>query len=148
MTVHPEEISHDMSTVAVYLTNPEALIPASDKKVHYDITFRTIVLNAPAAGNPAVGSSVKVLCAADLSREYIIVSAVTNDVVLCSSQADAQDGNNAVAGLPNPTGTLLKASTTTLAYPPIRIPTTDLVWVTAASFPAIVPVILVNRVKG
>lgn len=134
--------------VHVYLTNPEALIGESGKKRHYDVTFRTIVLNAPTGASPAVGTSIRPLCAADLSREYIIVAAVTNDVVLCETQSRAQDPANAVAGLPNPEGYLLKASTTTLAFPPVQIPNTDQIWVTAASFPAIVTAILVNKVKG
>jgi hypothetical protein len=127
----------------VSIVNPEALLPASLKKEHHVITPRTIVLTA--AG---LGTGFRPLCAADLSREGIIVSAVTNDVVLCMSQSEAQDAANAVAGIPNPQGYLLKASTTTLAYPPLWIPTTDLIWVTAQAFPAIVSVILINRVKG
>lgn len=138
----------DFTPVLVEIANPEALIPASLKKDHYDVTFRTIVLTAPVGTEPAVGTSIRPLCAADLSREFIIVAAMTNDVVLCETQSKAQDPANAVAGLPNPEGSLLKASTTTLAFPPLKIPCTDQVWVTAASFPALVSVILVNRVKG
>lgn len=134
--------------VLVTVANPEALIPASLKKEHRVIMPRTIVLTAPATGSPAVGTSIRPLCAADLSREGIIVSAVTNDVVLCMSQSEAQDVANSTAGIPNPQGFLLKASTTTLAYPPLWIPTTDLIWAVAQSFPAIVSVIMVNKVTG
>jgi hypothetical protein len=116
----------------------------SRAKLHKDVTFRTIVLTAL---NP-----VRPLMAADLSREYAQVEAFTNDVVLCETQSKAQDPANQVAGLPNPEGALLKASCTaaqpTLAFPPRKLETTDLVWVTAASFPAVVVVTLINFVEG
>lgn len=115
---------------------------APSNRHHRDVTFRTIVLTA---ANP-----IRVLCAADLSREYLLVSAATNDVVLCENQSKAEDPANSVAGLPNPEGYLLKASATTaganLSFDPVRLESTDLIWVTAASFPAQVSVLLVNCV--
>jgi len=108
-------------------------------KCHYDITFRTIVLTAG-----GVGYSIRPLCAADPSREYLMVQAFTNDVVLCETQSRAQDAANAVAGLPNPEGYLLWHTNVM----PTRIDSSDLIWIAAAAFPAQVTVMLVNKVQG
>jgi hypothetical protein len=135
--------------VPVSIVNPEALIPASLKKHHLDYSFRTIVLRAALAGQDAVGTSIRPLCSADLSRRLLIVQAWTNDVVLCETQARAQDPANAVTGLPNPEGYVLRASVTDgVQQPPVYIPGTGMIWVTAASFPATITAILLNKVDG
>src|SRR5271166_9052 len=102
MTETPQE-----HVVRTYETNPDALIGASNAKVRYDVTFRTIVLTAPVGTENAVGTSIRPICVPDLSRERILVQCFTNDIVLCESQSRAQDPANAVVGLPNPEGFLV-----------------------------------------
>ena len=132
--------SHDLVPIPVYLHNIESLAAAVSRprRYHYNITFRTIVLTAG-----GVGQSIRPLCADDPSREYLLVQAFTNDVVLCESQSRAQDPANSVVGLPNPEGFLLWHTNVTAT----RIDSQDLIWVVAASFPAQVTVQLVNRVE-
>jgi hypothetical protein len=110
---------------------------ASAKKCHYDVTLRTIRLTA---ANP-----VQVLCAADLSREGILIQAFTNDIVICETQSKAQDPANSATANPGfPEGYLLAKANTT----PTWLPMTDLAYVTAGTFPAQVTIALVNKVEG
>jgi len=131
MTISPDEL---VPIPVRIVSGPE--LQSSFKKEHRDITFRTIVLSAL---NP-----VRPLFAADLSRQLVIVQAFSNPVVLCETQSKAQDPANSVAGLPNPEGYLLSSNNTAPTY----LPTTDLCWVTAQAFPAIISVCLINLAQG
>jgi hypothetical protein len=105
------------------------------KKKHKHITYRTIVLSAT---NP-----VRPLLAPDPSRDYVQIIVQGNPVVLCESESKAQDPANQAAGLPNPEGMLLPVNPG-----PIRLHLTDLTWVTAQAFPAIVSIAIVSDAEA
>jgi hypothetical protein len=122
--LHPDDLSQLAGHVA------------RKSRCHYNITFRSLQLNA---ANP-----VKSLCAADPSREGILVQAFTNDVVLCETQGKAQDPANSLTANPGfPEGYLLAKANTK----PTWLPSTDLIWVTAGTFPALVTICLINEVR-
>lgn len=121
--------------VPVHVANLHELASRPAGKCHRNVTFRTFQLTA---ANP-----VKPICAADVSREMIIVQAFTNDVVLCESQSKAEDPANSATANPGfPEGYLVPKANTTPTY----LPTTDLIWATAGTFPAQLTVALINRV--
>jgi hypothetical protein len=131
VTIPPEELT----PIPVRIVDRSDLA-ASARKVHRDVTYRTIVLSAL---NP-----VRPVFAQDLSRMLVIVQAFGNDVVLCETQSKAEDPANSVAGLPNPEGYLLAKANAGPTY----LPATDLSWATAASFPAMITICLINKVPG
>lgn len=100
--------------------------PASRQRVITDST-RTIVVTAT---NPN-----PIALPTDESRDYAILIALDNQVVLCNSFGDAQDPSNLVVGLPNPQGSVL--------YVGIAVPTrgTNKMWLAAAVYPSRVTVI-------
>jgi len=115
--------------VPVLVTNLPQM-PGPNKKKRRAVLPRTIVLTA--------ASPVKVLLSQDTSRKIAWVIATGNPVVLCESQSQAEDPANSVATLPNPEGFLLP---TGIKFP---LDTTELMWVTAQAFPALVSLLIIN----
>jgi hypothetical protein len=88
--------------------------------------YRTVVLTASAP--------VRNLLATSPGRYSVLVQAISNDVVLAATEAQAQDAYNEVTGLPNPDGYLLAHANTA----PTPLETTETLWCAAAAYPAIV----------
>lgn len=116
-------------SIPVHITGSSVSLgapPASRQKLITDST-RTIVVSAT---NP-----YPVALPTDESRDYAILIALDNQVVVCNSFGDAQDPSNQVAGLPNPIGSVL--------FVGIAVPMrgTNKMWLAAAVYPSRVTVI-------
>jgi hypothetical protein len=143
--------------VPVVLHNAEALagVMARQKpRTHIRATFRTFVLTA---ANPMLP-----ILAEDRSRITTWITAFGNSVVLCDSQSQAQDPDNAIAGAglfanapANPQGTLLYVPAGVgFTNPPVpqsvrwTLNTTEVVWAVALAFPAYLAITIENDAKG
>jgi hypothetical protein len=74
---------------------------------------------------------VQILVNHEPNRKELRVLSADNPVVICDSYGQANDPANQVVGLPNPNGALLPVTQS-----PWELPTTDQMWVAAASFPS------------
>jgi hypothetical protein len=101
---------------------------------HMDVRTYTIVITA---ANP-----VPEVLPQDRTREYAVLQALDNQVVLCSTKADAQQPGNSVVGLPNPAGAVLA---TGIAIP---VKGTSHMRLAAAVYPSRVSVIAGYRTGG
>lgn len=99
---------------------------------HMDVRAYTVVITA---ANP-----VPEVLSQDHTREYAVLQALDNQVVLCSSKSDAQNAGNTVVGLPNPAGAVLAVG---IAIP---VKGTSHMRVAAAVYPSRVSVIAGYRV--
>ena len=129
---HLDDEPQAFSPLAVHIASsdvPLASAPASSPRRRRAATCRTFTI---ISANPVVP-----LFAEDLSRRGLMVQAVgTNDVILCQSKAQAQ----AAQSTADPEGTLIPHTNTA----PWPVPTTDQLWATAITFPALLAVTVVN----
>ena len=120
--------------------------------------YRTYLFTA----GGTVGTSILSVLAEDLSREDACLVAYGNSVVICETQSQAQDPDNAIAGTgvfantpANPQGTLLyvpSGATFTTPFPPVSQPlylrSTEVVWAVALAFPTMLAIVTHNRAEG
>lgn len=156
-TVHPGT----PRPVPVEITNAEALAGMAARtrpRGYVRSVYRTFVFTA----GGTVGTSIFPILAEDLSREDAYLIAYGNSVVICETQSQAQDPDNAVAGTgvfantpANPQGTLLyvpSGATFTTPQPPVSEPlylrSTEVVWAVALAFPTLLAVVTHNRAEG
>ncbi len=137
----------DMQPVPVHVTN--AGILATRKRKRHHTIYRTFVLTA---ANPVIP-----VLAEDMSRTGAHFQAIGNSVLICESQSQAQDPDNAVAlAFANPQGLLLyvDAAATGLGSGGLSVSdrwpifTNDVVWATAIAFPAFLAVSITSEVSG
>ena len=92
---------------------------------------RTVVLSA--------GTPLMPLCGHEPNRALVKVMAIDNPVIISDSSGQAGQAGNTAVGLLNPEGAYLPVGT---QY--TDIPTTDQMWVSAATFPSRVSVITIS----
>jgi hypothetical protein len=134
-------MTDQIEPVRVEVTNLGGLERGAKRK-RIKAVYRTFVLTA---ANPVIP-----ILAEDLSRRTTYVQAITNSVLLCESQSQAQEPANSVAAaFANPSGTLLFVPATGAAVS-TRWPldTNDVMWATAIAFPAMLTMTIHNEAEG
>jgi hypothetical protein len=140
-----------LQPVPVHITNPEAIAGAAkaSPRKHVRAVYRTFALTG--------GIPLPIL-AEDLSRFDTWLVAYNNSVIICESQSQAQDPDNAVAGTgqftatpANPQGTLLYAnaggSPAVMTSTRWTLDTTEVVWAVSLAS-AYLAVTTHNKVTG
>lgn len=129
MSTHGE---HEAASLRVHVTGADVQLgQAPPRPEAPPASFYTIVLTAR--------YPVRQLLPLAPSREYAIIQAFDNDVVLCDSEGQAQDAANADAALAAPQGALVATGVVL----PLR--NRNAVYVTASEFPSRVSVIAAYR---
>jgi hypothetical protein len=120
--------------IPVHITSAnEGVIPGATPQELIKAHTRTIVITPANLYPTALGR--------DESRAYAILTALDNQVVLSDSWAEVQDPNNLVAGLPNPSGSILAVG---IAVPVLGF---NVMYLTAAAYPSRVSVIVGSKTK-
>lgn len=88
----------------VHVVNAHELTRPKARK-RLEVTCYTVVLGTGT-------NAVQELLPLDETREFAMVQAIDNDVVVCHTSAQAQGAANSTSGLPNPSGYLLPKANT------------------------------------
>lgn len=124
MSTHGE---HEAAALRVHITGTDVPQAPPAARQPPPASFGTIVLTA--------AYPVRLLLPLAPSREWAIVQALDNDIVLCDSEGQAQDPSNADTGLAAPQGGVVPVGVV------IPLRNRNAVYVTAASFPSRVSII-------
>lgn len=125
------EHDHQMPVMSVHIASSDVPQAAPAARQPPPASFYTLVLTA--------AYPVRLMLPLAPSREWAIVQALDNDVVLCDTEGQAQDPANADTGLAAPQGAVVPVGVV------IPLRNRNAVYVTAATFPSRVSIIAAYR---
>jgi len=123
------EFAEEIGILHVHVTNPQDIKPEKEAQCLTVVNTGTELLQA-------VEQPAHVLLPEDPDREWAIITALDNAVVICHTVAQANDAANSTNTLAQPTGSVIPINQ------PYPLTGQNKLWVTTGTFPSRVSVIV------